>query len=108
MPEKIELLANEILSEPVKIEVNTNSATVDTIKDFGADNASDLLDVATAGDANNFHELDGTAGDIDSIEAALTAAAPFVDKMVTKGIMHKNKAARVKSRLNAAVVALKG
>ena len=41
-------------------------------------------------------------------KAALTAAAPFVDKMVTKGIMHKNKAARVKSRLNAAVVALKG
>jgi ATP-dependent RNA helicase RhlE len=31
MPEKIEVLANEILSQPVKIEVNTNSATVDTI-----------------------------------------------------------------------------
>ena len=44
----------------------------------------------------------------DDAQAALTAAAPFVDKMVTKGIMHKNKAARVKSRLNAAVVALKG
>ncbi len=44
----------------------------------------------------------------DDAQAALTAAAPFVDKMVTKGIMHKNKAARVKSRLNASVVALKG
>jgi small subunit ribosomal protein S20 len=44
----------------------------------------------------------------DEAQTALTAAAPFVDKMVTKGIMHKNKAARVKSRLNAAVVALKG
>lgn len=44
----------------------------------------------------------------DDAQAALTVAAPFVDKMVTKGIMHKNKAARIKSRLNAAVVELKG
>lgn len=44
----------------------------------------------------------------DDAQAALTAAAPYVDKMVTKGIMHKNKAARIKSRLNSAVVALKG
>ena len=44
----------------------------------------------------------------DEAQAALSAAAPFVDKMVTKGIMHKNKAARIKSRLNTAVVALKG
>ncbi len=43
----------------------------------------------------------------DDAQAALTAAAPFVDKMVTKGILHKNKAARIKSRLNAAVVELK-
>lgn len=44
----------------------------------------------------------------DDAQAALTVAAPYVDKMVTKGIMHKNKAARIKSRLNSAVVALKG
>ena len=44
----------------------------------------------------------------DDAQAALTVAAPFVDKMVTKGIMHKNKAARIKSRLNAAVIELKG
>ena len=44
----------------------------------------------------------------DDAQAALTAAAQYVDKMVTKGIMHKNKAARIKSRLNSAVVALKG
>jgi small subunit ribosomal protein S20 len=44
----------------------------------------------------------------DDAQAALTAAAPFVDKMVTKGIMHKNKAARIKSRLNTSVLALKG
>ena len=43
----------------------------------------------------------------DDAQAALVAAAPFVDKMVTKGILHKNKAARIKSRLNAAVVELK-
>jgi len=44
----------------------------------------------------------------DDAQAALVAATPFVDKMVNKGIMHKNKAARIKSRLNASVVALKG
>jgi small subunit ribosomal protein S20 len=32
---------------------------------------------------------------------------PYIDKMVTKSILHKNKAARVKSRLNAAVLAIK-
>lgn len=32
MPEKIEILANQILTKPVKVEVNTNSATVDTIE----------------------------------------------------------------------------
>ncbi len=44
----------------------------------------------------------------DEAQAALTAASPFIDKMVTKGIMHKNKAARTKSRLNTSVLALKG
>ncbi|WP_414716359.1 30S ribosomal protein S20 [Thalassolituus sp. UBA1505] len=31
-----------------------------------------------------------------------------MDKMVNKGILHKNAAARTKSRLNAKVFALKG
>lgn len=44
----------------------------------------------------------------DDAQAALVQATPYIDKMVTKGVMHKNKAARTKSRLNAAVVALKG
>ena len=48
------------------------------------------------------------AKNYDEAQAALTVAAPFVDKMVTKGIMHKNKAARTKSRLNTSVLALKG
>lgn len=34
-------------------------------------------------------------------EAAYKAAVPVIDKMVNKGIIHKNKAARHKSRLNA-------
>lgn len=33
--------------------------------------------------------------------AALQAATPIIDKMVNKGIVHKNKAARHKSRLTA-------
>ncbi|MEY8204532.1 MAG: 30S ribosomal protein S20 [Bermanella sp.] len=44
----------------------------------------------------------------DDAQAALVVAAPYVDKMVTKGIINKNKAARIKSRLNTAVKGLKG
>lgn len=43
----------------------------------------------------------------DDAQAALVSAMPYIDKMVNKGILHKNKAARTKSRLNAAVLALK-
>jgi len=38
--------------------------------------------------------------------AALATAVPVIDGMVSKGIMHKNKAARHKSRLSAKVKAL--
>lgn len=48
------------------------------------------------------------AKDYEQAQAAFVQAAPYIDKMVTKGIMHKNKAARTKSRLNASVYALKG
>ncbi|XEG73634.1 30S ribosomal protein S20 [Pseudomonas sp. abacavir_1] len=39
-------------------------------------------------------------------QAALVAAVPVIDRMADKGIIHKNKAARHKSRLNAHVKAL--
>ncbi len=39
-------------------------------------------------------------------EAALKAATPVIDSMVNKGIIHRNKAARHKSRLGAQVKAL--
>ena len=42
----------------------------------------------------------------DDAGTALADALPLIDKMVTKGIMHKNKAARHKSRLNKKVKAL--
>jgi small subunit ribosomal protein S20 len=38
--------------------------------------------------------------------AALKAASPIIDAMARKGIIHKNKAARHKSRLAAKVKAL--
>ena len=38
--------------------------------------------------------------------AALQAAVPVIDRMADKGIIHKNKAARHKSRLNAQVKAI--
>ena len=46
------------------------------------------------------------AGDKASAEAAYKQAVPMVDKMASKGLIHKNKAARHKSRLNARIRAL--
>ena len=43
---------------------------------------------------------------MQTASAALTEVIPVIDKMAAKGIMHKNKAARHKSRLTAAVRAL--
>lgn len=41
------------------------------------------------------------AGNKEEAVAAYKAASPMLDSMVTKGLVHKNKAARQKSRLNA-------
>ncbi|MCB1648436.1 MAG: 30S ribosomal protein S20 [Pseudomonadales bacterium] len=46
-------------------------------------------------------------GDYEAASTAYKAAVPVIDRMADKGIIHKNKAARHKSRLNAAVLALK-
>ena len=46
------------------------------------------------------------AGDKATAESAYKEAVPVIDSMVTKGIIHKNKAARHKSRLNARLRAL--
>ena len=37
---------------------------------------------------------------------AYASAVPLIDRMVTRGIIHKNKAARHKSRLNEQIKAL--
>ncbi len=46
------------------------------------------------------------AGNKEDAQTAFTAAAPALDKAVSKGIFHKNKVARHKSRLNAQIKAL--
>ncbi len=46
------------------------------------------------------------SGDSEQAQAAYTQAVPVIDRMADKGIIHKNKAARHKSRLNAQVRAL--
>jgi small subunit ribosomal protein S20 len=48
------------------------------------------------------------AGNKAEAAAALKAAAPVIDAMARKGIIHRNKAARHKSRLAAQVKALAG
>jgi small subunit ribosomal protein S20 len=46
------------------------------------------------------------AGKKDAALAALNEATPVIDSMVTKGIIHRNKAARHKSRLTKQIRAL--
>lgn len=43
------------------------------------------------------------AGDQKAAAASLKEATPIIDRMVNKGIIHKNKASRHKSRLSAHV-----
>jgi small subunit ribosomal protein S20 len=46
------------------------------------------------------------AGDKSAAETAYKAAVPVIDRMANKGLIHKNKAARHKSRLNSSIRAL--
>ena len=46
------------------------------------------------------------AGDKPAAQTSYKAAVPEIDRMVTKGIIRKNRAAQYKSRLNARVRAL--
>ena len=46
------------------------------------------------------------AGDKDAATSAFTAIVPVLDRYATKGLIHQNKAARQKSRLNATIKAL--
>jgi small subunit ribosomal protein S20 len=45
-------------------------------------------------------------GDKEKAQAAFQTAVPVIDSAVTKGLIHKNKAARNKSRLNSKVRAM--
>ncbi len=45
-------------------------------------------------------------GNKEEATAAYKAAVPVIDKMVSKGLIHKNKAARHKSRLNARIFSI--
>ena len=46
------------------------------------------------------------AGDKAGAQAAYARAVPIIDRMAGKDIIHKHKAARHKSRLNARIVAM--
>jgi small subunit ribosomal protein S20 len=46
------------------------------------------------------------AGDKEKAQTAFNTAMPVIDSAVTKGLIHKNKAARHKSRLNTKVKAM--
>ncbi len=46
------------------------------------------------------------AGDKDAANSAYITAQPLIDSMVNKGILHKNKAARHKSRIVRTIKAL--
>ncbi len=46
------------------------------------------------------------SGDKEAATAAYKEAVPVIDKMSSKGLIHRNKAARHKSRLNAQIQAM--
>ena len=46
------------------------------------------------------------AGNKDEAAAGMQKAVPVIDTMVSKGLIHRNKAARHKSRMNARLKAL--
>ncbi|BCA94208.1 30S ribosomal protein S20 [Legionella antarctica] len=46
------------------------------------------------------------AGDKEAAQTAFVKAQPVIDKATSKGLIHKNKAARIKSRLVARVKAM--
>ena len=46
------------------------------------------------------------SGDKEAATVAFNAAVPVLDRYATKGLIHKNKAARSKSRLAAKIKAL--
>jgi small subunit ribosomal protein S20 len=50
--------------------------------------------------------LKATADGKEAAEAAYREAVPVLDRMAARGIIHKNKAARHKSRLNTRIRAL--
>jgi small subunit ribosomal protein S20 len=45
-------------------------------------------------------------GDIEAAKENFAKAVPLLDRYATKGLIHKNKAARHKSRINAKIKAL--
>lgn len=45
-------------------------------------------------------------GDSEATTTAYKEAVPYIDSAVNKGLIHRNKAARLKSRLNARIVKL--
>lgn len=46
------------------------------------------------------------SGDREAAQAAYKEAVPVIDSIADKGLIHKNKAARHKSRLNARIKAM--
>jgi small subunit ribosomal protein S20 len=42
-------------------------------------------------------------GDLEAAKAAFQAAQPMIDKAANKGLIHKNTAARQKSRLSSKI-----
>lgn len=46
------------------------------------------------------------AGNLEAAKTAYAAAIPVLDRIADKGLIHKNKAARHKSRLNTKIKAM--
>lgn len=94
----LKLLLLTATPKEVKSVANIKSAAKRAIKarKRALRNAAIKSTVKTA--IRRFHEALATT-DVDSAKAALVKACRLLDKAVTKGVLHKNAAARRKSRL---------
>ena len=73
-----------------------------------AKNGVNIIQAFALHDAHLFKKVNAAINvkDKKAAQDAYVTSMPIVDRMADKGLIHKNKAARYKSRLNAKIKAL--
>ena len=104
--EKIVTTFNEIPNHEFLINFINDNSTDNTWNLIKQLNSKDNKVKGTKLSRNFGHQAAIDAGDKDAANAAFNAAVPVLDRYASKGLIHQNKAARHKTRLNAHIKAL--